>query len=225
MNITYEDVLGRLKEERERLRWSQKEMSQCVRMTQSNYSKVELGLRRLNYYDLQHICESEIDVYYIYTGEKRNAGYADSFFQYSYEELLCMLRVIYDIVVLECRKGGKDFWKEIYEKIRYVTLIKEQQKPYDIFLALRHSVDYRQQRMADTIGVDVKKLRDLENGRCLPDSELLCRIYALFQISPAALLKDKKGMASELSVLLGHMEENVREEMVKILETICHISR
>ena len=38
--------------------------------------------------------------------------------------------------------------------------------------------------MADKIGVDVKKLRELEKDRCLPDSEILWKTYHEFGISP-----------------------------------------
>ena len=44
MNGTYDDFLCRLKEQRKQLGLSQEQMAQRVHKTQSNYSKVELGL-------------------------------------------------------------------------------------------------------------------------------------------------------------------------------------
>lgn len=224
MSIAYDDVLRRLKEERKRLSLSQKEMSHCVRMKQSNYSKVELGLRRLNYYDLKYLCESDVDVHYIYTGQRSSGSYADFFCQCSYYELICFLRVLYSIVVLKWRENEAGKWKDIFEKIKYVPLIEEQQKSYNIFLALRHSMNFQQQRMADMIGVDVKKLRDLENGRCLPDSELLCRLYVLFQIPPAVILKDKMGIASEISILLEMLDAGNQEGIFGIIKELHNMN-
>lgn len=73
MCISYNDVLKRLFEERNRMAWTQKEMSQHIHMNQSNYSKVELGLRRLSYYEIKQLYEAGVDVYYIYT-ERETAG-------------------------------------------------------------------------------------------------------------------------------------------------------
>ena len=68
--MTYQNVLERLKEERLRQRWSQTQMGGHMRMSQSHYSKAELGNRRLTFYQLQYLCESEIDVHYVFTGYK-----------------------------------------------------------------------------------------------------------------------------------------------------------
>ena len=61
--------------------------------------------------------------------------------------------------------------------------------------------------MAETFGVDIKKYRELEKNRCLPDSEIIWRLYNLFQISPAVVLKDKKILIKELSFILESIEE------------------
>lgn len=48
MSTTYNDALIRLKEERCRLSLSQNDMAQFIHVNQSNYCKVEQGLRRLS---------------------------------------------------------------------------------------------------------------------------------------------------------------------------------
>lgn len=220
MSATYEDVLKRLIEERHRLSWTQKEMSKCVRMEQSNYSKVELGLRRLSYYDLRYLCETDVDVHYIYTGQKSSGQYASFFHECSYDELLCYLRVVYSVSELKYKEDVTGKWKMIFEKIKYVPLIEGNPKHYNIFEEIRHALNYQQQKMAGLLGVDVKKLRDLENARRLPDSELLYRLYELFCVPPAAILKDRKGMASELGILLNML---VPEYQKSVFETIISI--
>lgn len=71
MCISYNDVLKRLIEERNRMALTQKEMGQCIQIDQSNYSKVELGLRRLGYYEVKNLYNVGIDVYYLYTIQLR----------------------------------------------------------------------------------------------------------------------------------------------------------
>ena len=67
MSKDYADVLERLKEERERHKISQEEMGQLMRMTQSHYSKAELGKKRFSYYEMMYLCDSALDLYYIYS--------------------------------------------------------------------------------------------------------------------------------------------------------------
>lgn len=220
MSIAYDDVLKRLREERQRLSLSQKEMSQCVRMNQSNYSKVELGQRRLNFRELEYLCVSDVDAHYIYTAQRGNGQYIEFLNQCSYSELICFLGIIYSIVVLQYQSESTQQWKNILEKVKYVPLIEENAGSNNIFLILRRSINCQQKKMAEMLGVDVKKLRDLENGRNLPDSELLSRLYELFHIPPAAILKDKKGIANEISILLDMMDIENRDLIFEIIRII-----
>lgn len=224
MRIAYEDVLDRLKEERHRLLLSQKEMGRLVRMNQSNFSKVELGLRRLNYYELKYLCDSEVDVHYIYTGRRSSGQYADFFSQCSYVELICFLSIVYSVVLLRYRDERAEKWKNILEKIKYVPLIEENPNASNIFLVIRRSANCQQLKMAEILGVDVKKLRDLENGRTLPDSELLCRLYELYRIPPAAILKDKRGMESEISIFLDMLDTADRNVIFDIIKAVHNMN-
>lgn len=224
MCITYDDVLKRLREERNRLDWSQKEMSQHIRMNQSNYSKVELGLRRLSYYELECLNETEVDVYYIYTEQRGSGEYAEFFCQCSYSELLCFVNVMYSIALLRYRKEATEKWRKILEKLRYITLVGENTHSDNIFLALRYSMGWQQKKMAEKLGVDVKKLRDLEKGRKQPDSELLGRMYGMFRISPAVILEDKKGLESEITVLLEQLDAGDKEQIFEIFTFLHNMS-
>ena len=220
MCIFYDDVLKRLKEERLRLSCSQREMSQRVRMNQSNYSKVELGLRRLNFRELEYLCESNVDVHYVYTAQKSTGKYTEFLVKCNHSELACFLSVIYSIVAFQYRNECSEQWKAILEKTQYVPLFEGKQSTANIFLVLRRSINCQQKKMADILGVDVKKLRDLENGRNLPDSELLSRLYELFHIPPAVILKDKKCLANEVSILLDMMDMENSKWIFDIIKMI-----
>lgn len=221
MCISYNDVLKRLIEERNHMAWSQKEMSQHIHMNQSNYSKVELGLRRLSFYEVKQLYEAGIDVFYIYTGQRDSGRHANFFVQCSYAELLCFLNVFYSIALMRYQKEATEKWEEILARLKYFSLQEKNQQFHNIFLLLRRSMGWQQQKMAEKLGVDVKKLRDLENGRKLPDSELLSRLYEFFRVSPAVVLENKKGLESEISVSLEKMSMEDEQQIFEIF-TLLH---
>lgn len=224
MCISYNDVLKRLFEERNRMAWTQKEMSQHIHMNQSNYSKVELGLRRLSYYEIKQLYEAGVDVYYIYTGERNSGKYADFLVQSSYTELLCFLNIFYSIAIMRYQKEPSEKWEGILARLQCVSLKVKDQQSQNIFLLLRSSMGWQQKKMADKLGVDIKKMRDLENGRKLPDSEILSRLYEIFHVSPAIVLEDRKGLESEITVFLEKISKKEEQEIIEILILLHRMS-
>ena len=207
MSATYNELLKRLIEERKSLGLSQKEMAHNIYITQSNYSKVEKGLQRLSFEELKYLSKTNIDIVYIFTGCKCTGKYVEHFKHYTYVELCYYLFVIYSIAVLQECRSSIGQWKVIVKHLEYVPLVLSCGKSSNIFLTVRHMTGYQQKRMAETFGVDIKKYRELEKNRCLPDSEIIWRLYNLFQISPAVVLKDKKILIKELSFILESIEE------------------
>lgn len=220
MSITYNEVVKRWKEERNRLSLSQEEMGRFVHITQTNYSKVEKALRRLSFYELKYMCATDIDVHYSFTAQRGNNHYNELLEGRSYLEVFCCLNIIYSLAAWRGKQANSVPWKAVYEKVKYVPLLEENQCSRNIWLILRHSMGWQQQKMAEVLGVDIKKLRDLENGRTLPDSELLCGLYEVFGIPPAVIIKDKKGILSEISILLEMLDEDSRMEVCEIFKAI-----
>lgn len=223
MGLSYNNVLVRLKEQRSSKSLSQNEMAQITHMTQSNYSKVELALRRLSFNELKYLCASPIDVYYIFTGRVSNNQCIDFLYSCNYSELSGYLNVIYAVILYYNKKDTSKQLKSILKRISYVPLIMQNDNSKNIFLILRHTMNCRQKKMAEEMGVDIKKFRDLEKGRCLPDSELLWRLYDLFYIPPTVLLEDKAGMISEIATILDAIDIDYRESILNILKNIHKI--
>lgn len=219
MSATYNDVLKRLVEERMRLGLSQKEMARLVHITQSNYSKVEKGLHRLSYEELKYLSKAKVDIFYIFTGYRCAGKYTEYFQQYTYVELCCYLGIIYSLIVLNYCRSSTEQWKNIAKRVKYVPLVLDCKKSSNIFLVIRHTTSSRQKSMAEKLGVDIKKFRELEKDRCLPDSEIIWKVYNLFYISPAVVLKDKNSMINEISSLLEAAEEN-GAEVIDIIEHV-----
>lgn len=225
MDKAYEDLLKRLKEERQRLCLTQKEMGRFARMSQSNYSKIEQGSRRLSFYELNYLCDSNIDIHYIFTGRRCSDKYMEVFFRYSYAELLCFLNIIISVAELRYANDASEQWRQVFELHELSRLAEREQRFHrNVFLSLRHAMGYSQRVMASKLGVDIKKLRELENGRSLPDSELTYRLYQQFHVSPAVILKDKKGLASEIGCMLEMMETQSGEDMSRFVKSLQHIS-
>lgn len=221
MGADYNDVINRIKEERERLGLSQKEMARFARINQSNYNKVEQGTRRFSYSELKYLCDSPVDVQYLITGKKCGEKYKEYFARYEYEQLVNTMNIIsavgiggYEVEISEC-------WRTIYINAE-VLWCKENKKRTDvnIFLLIRRLRDYRQQQMSKMLGVDVKKQRDLENNRSLPDSELIWNMYQMFGLSPAIILKDKNCLINEMCSLLEEMDPEIRDKVVSIIEDL-----
>lgn len=220
MSTRYSDVLIRLKEERCRLSLLQNDMARYIHINQSNYSKVEQGLRRLSYNDLTCLCETAIDMHYVFTGQRGNSYYLEQLKECSYSEAICYLNMIHSFIVLDGKKDSDSELKDLYERARYIPLIEENQHSTNIWRVLRYYMNWQQQKMADKLGIDVKKLRGLENGRNMPDAELLCRIYDVFGIPPALILKDRKGVLSEITILLGMFDKESEGRAYKLFNLI-----
>lgn len=208
MSATYNEMLKRLIEERRRLGLSQREMSRLVYITQSNYSKVEKGVHRLSYEEVKYLSKAHVDIFYIFTGYRCARKYVEYFQQYTYAELCCYLGIIYSLIILNDCRSNTEQWKDIVKRVKYVPLILGYKKSSNIFFVIRHITGSQQKLMAEKLGVDIKKFRELEKDRCLPDSEIIWKLYNLFQVSPAVILKDKNTMLNEISSLLEATEEN-----------------
>lgn len=221
MSATYQSFREKLKEERLRLELSQLEIGQILRMSQSHYSKVELGTRRLSYYEIQYLCETKVDVYYIFTGEKCKIEMNNILLKYTFEELKCYLEILCALLMCLHRNNritlSADMHKKI-ENIQYALMPCEKDKT--IFYKLRRSLNYNQIKMADLLEVDVKKLRSMESGKVLPDSEIIWRLSETFYIPYALLLKDKEGLVCEISCLLQLIDESKRKDVLESIKSI-----
>lgn len=222
MSIEYQRFCERLKEERMRISLSQMEISRLLRMTQSHYSKAELGKRRLSYYEIQCLCETKVDVYYVFTGERCRQKENDSFFEEctveelkSYLELLCVLYMC--LIKTNILTVSSDEHKKV-ENMRYALMPYEKGKT--IFYKLRRTLNYNQKKMAELMKVDVKKLRGMESGKILPDSEIMCQMLDVFSVPYALLMNDKNGLICEINCLLALIQESKRKDILEGMKLI-----
>lgn len=207
MSIAYHDMINRLIQERRRLSLSQKEMGRFMRMSQSNYSKVELGKRRISYYELKYLSDSDVDLFYLFTGRRNGSDDREYLEGRSYSELLCIWNILASLSDLDRLRGGRDGGRNRLSWAATAwTADRSPKGNRNLFSHIRSRMGYSQKKTAELLGIDVKKLRDLEKGRNMPDSELLCRMQEIFGISPAVMIQDPKGLKGEICALLEDME-------------------
>lgn len=220
MDSKYQNVLRRLKEEREKLNLTQRLLCYRMKMLQSHYSRAESGSKRFSFYEIKGLCTSDVDVLYVFTGKRAPEDEGLSELRgCGAEELVCYLNTLY---VLAKAVGSQDEGNAAFEAVRkQLEYIQSGNgsagDQNNIFYYVRIQRDYTQQKMADMLGIDIKKLRELENGRILPDSEMIWKMYDLFQVSPAFILEDAKGLWKELNYALDLLEEDDRKIMLQIL--------
>lgn len=221
MGKIYPDVADRLKEERGRLGFSQQQMSCLLRMSQSHYSKVEQGKRRLSFYEVQCLCDSSIDIEYVFTGERKRERNTEK--DSAIDEKLVPYAVCFLCLLLLHRFESartNDEYKRISMMFRLYEGIVLQNK--NIMSRIRSISGMTQKEFADLLLVDVKKVRSLEKGNVLPDSELIWRLYANLGVSPAIILNDYKGMINDLWKLYDMLTE---EEKNSISSVLCYMKR
>lgn len=220
-NLVYENVLERLREERGRLSITKADMSRYLHMDQSNYRKAELGqYRRFSYFEVKSMSDLGINVNYIYTGKVKKVITLDFIEKLSVNRLKSILQIIYTIVELSYKEGFNQQYKALLEELKYIFFIKQNVNPSDIFLTVRRLKGYTQIKMADMIGVDVKKLRDLENGKKLPDSEIISKMYEVFKILQVVMIGTKNCMLDTILYILDEIKKEDREKIVDIIKLL-----
>ena len=226
MNISYQNVLERLKEERLNKQLSQLEMGQIMRMSQSHYSKAELGTRRFSYYETQYLCDSEVDSFFIFTGKRCTGRYKYIRETCSYDELEKLFYVLCLSLEYLCINCQENKWQAMYQDIRYIKyVIVLDKKNNNIFFNLRRSLGYNQHEMSKMLNVDIKKLRDLENGRVLPDSEIIWSMYRIYNIPPALFVKSRRDLASTIDDLLSAVEPELATFFFSYLEQLHELGK
>lgn len=220
-NLVYENVLKRLREERGRLSITKVDMSRYLHMDQSNYGKAELGqYRRFSYYEIKSMSDLGLNVNYIYTGKNKKLISLDFIEKPNINCLKCILQIMYTVIELSNKEEFNLQYEALLEEMKYVSFIKQNTKPNNIFLTVRKLKGYTQIKMANIIGIDVKKLRDLENGKKLPDSEIISKMYEAFKILPVVIIGTENCMLDTILYILDEIKKEDREKIVSIIKIL-----
>ena len=223
MDMCYEDVMRRLREERLAHGLSQEDLSSRIMITQGHYSKAEQSVKRFTYQEIKRLAEAKLDLYYIYTGCRSAEKHRDFLDKCSYGELLCYLHMLVSLTCClhEERKLnlGRDYYRQLC-RVRYITGTADANR-ITIFRQLRQYEGQNQHEMAECLGMDIKKYRELERGAILPDSELIWKLYSLYQVPPAFVLKDTNGLRCEIESRMERAEAGQNDVIYRYF-TLLH---
>lgn len=228
MNSDYKAVLQRLREERVKLNLTQRLLCYRMKMLQSHYSRAESGSKRFSYNEMKGLCTSDVDIFYVFTGKKSRRGQEFmALREFGRGEILCYLNTMYllakTVRLVDRNRISFELVQKQLDFLQYGSGNMGNQS--NIFYSVRNQRGYTQQKMADYLGIDIKKLRGLEYGKIRPDSEMVWKMYHLFEISPAYILEDDKGLWKELNYVLDLLENNEREMVIRILENEQELMR
>lgn len=220
MSDTYAKTMKRLISERKKLALSVQQLSNLVNVDQSNWCKIEQEKGRISYKCMKRLCSIDIDMYYVLTGNRNICRSYPELGKCEMSDLVCLLRIIYSVSELRCRDMQCNPWKDIYDNTKYIMLVDTETEVKSLFVNLRKIRRYSQKKLAEILGMDIKKLRNIEKGVRFPDNELIYRLYDIFKISPGIILEDKKCMLNEVCFLLEKMKEVDSEIVIHILDLI-----
>ena len=222
MCIDYLEFLSRLREERKYFHMTQDEMGKAIRIVQGHYSKIENGIKRFTLYELQSLCETQIDVFYLFSGEKAIGQDALLGENLCLEQLICIIKVIN--MMAKCKREEeleRKQWDTLYRKTKYMVFLEDYlSEKCNAFKILRVYKNLTQMEMAQILGIDVKKLRDLEVKGLLPDSELIYKLYIIFGVSPNVFLRNRSCLVNEICCLMNNQPLKIQKAIEACIEFV-----
>lgn len=190
MRDSYEEFLQRFVQCRQEKNMTQEDVSTKIGITQSQYSKMELGKIVVPYRCLKTLMESGWDVDYLITGKK-------SFFEVSELSTLVsqiegkdkkgLLNALAWFLEQGVEKSVVNISFETKCEIGILKMRAGEDKACSVLYEIRRLSGMTQIPMSEKLGVNIKKYRMLEKEKTDPDAELLLRIYEVTGCRPSLL--------------------------------------
>lgn len=202
MSNKYGDFLCRMNQYRMKMQLTQMEMSDLLGTTQSQFSKMELGKTIVSYDILYELYNTGWDVDYMIIGKEKIPWESDlsgilitSIGESWFDLMEVVVWGIGQIIGKEKNYFDSDIKYE-YELLRSLL---NRSTSNSILAEIRSIAGITQVAMAEKMGVNIKKYRDLEKGTSNPDAELLAIIYSISNCRPSIFFNtDSHNMESHL---------------------------
>lgn len=219
MNITYQEVAGRFKEERECHGWTQMNICHTAYMTQGHYSKAEAGKNYFTHMELQNLLKAGMDLHFVYTAERLSHAECYNFLkQCSQRETLCLTEIALPLITYYSQDLPQEKANALQQRVQYIKCVLNKDAPENSpYFQLRRFKAYSQGYMASLLGVNIKTYDSLEKQKNFCDSHMLLQMYNQFQVSPLILLNDENGLAREICSLLEQLDANASQSIFDYL--------
>lgn len=212
--MQYDVIVQRLENYRKKYAFLQADIASSLDITQSQYSKLETGKTKLSYDALSKLYKLGWDIDMIITGESLApvlSTLEQRLAQCDEADALSMLRLCgwaLERWNLQDAKGP-----QVGEKLLQVHTGPE--RDLSALEKLRKVYDLSQIKMAEIIGVNIKKYRELEHGSLQLDAELMSIIYEVTKCKPSFFMDENKYYLSVISEECSY--DTTREEQLNEL--------
>lgn len=222
---TYYKIPKRLEEYRRKLSYTQEQMGELMGVGQDHYQRVEQGTVTISHHGLQQLEEHGGDIYYLITGKQQNSGYMNMLLEEcENSEMERMLLRMY-LFYLEsgiCKVQGK-----VEEEIRrYLRMAEGTLQEDTIWRGIRISEQITHIKMAETLEINRKRYRKLENKSISADAYLLNQLYRKFHFFSFQIFEKGNFYLNELNQLLETLPDSIQEEIKgRLKDYICWMKR
>lgn len=188
--MQYGLIVRRLEAYRKQKHMSQTALAEELNITQSQYSKIELGKVKLSYEVMLGLYEHGWDMDMIITGESSVhilPNLADVFREDDITQYVSGMKLC---------EWAMERWRQIEQKEevigkRLLKIFLSSQEETTPLQKLRLVSGLSQVEMAETVGVNIKKYRALEKRELEPDAELMANIYGATGCKPGFFFDER----------------------------------
>lgn len=223
MDKSYLSISRRLAEYRRLMNLNQTQMGEKLGVTQSHYSKLESGLKGVSYRNLKCFEANGGDPFFLITGEHRVKGRLDHYLErfssrYGKER-------VFEILVWaaetgrDCAGRGDIILTERTDKC--IRLLRDYSKNLTIWRNIRKTEGCSQEEMAKKFDINIKRYRNIEQGKSMPDAEILRLLYEELHYSPLVVLDREMYYLDELNRMWEMLPpEYLRETEILVEQAI-----
>lgn len=220
MNSAYMGVLDRLLSYRTNLRLTQKDMADIMKITQSQYSKIEAGLISFSAKYTQRMMEHHLDVDYLITGKKSEESILNILIEkcsvQGQAKFLELINWVLELEIDSSRRKDITAPGEIYYRSEVLRLKSCTQK--SIWKIIREVNQLTQVNMAAGLKLTLGHYREIEKDESLTDAEILMRLYEFLQYPPSMVISEKCYYLTPLNEIWRKIDSFSKEEITDYLE-------
>ena len=226
MSNSYRKFIGRLTSYREMMNLSQKDAGCLVGKTQSQQSKMERGETIVSYEILQHMMDAGWDIDFLMTGKNR-IHIENSLSGYLFENMGGywgnIKEALFWIIGVELDKTGNLQDEETKLEFKLMKEFLAGTESDSVIHNIRNIMGISQFAMADRLGVNIKKYRELEKGGTEPDAELLILIYELSGCRPSTFFRQDDVEEYVLDCLWNRLNVERQKEAREFIDYVIKI--
>jgi len=212
--MQYGLIVQKLQEYRNKSNILQNEMAEYLDMTQSEYSKIELGKTKLSYEVLSKLHKKGCDIDMLIIGEETGTVLP------SVERVYVESDTTRFASWLKLCEWAMQHWRnedgrEAQIGSKLLKIFVNAERELTALEKLRAATGISQEKMAEILGVEIRKYRRLKKGKSQLDAELMAKIYEATKCKPSYFIDENNYYLSVISEDCGYNPK--REAQLKDL--------